>query len=154
MRRWPVYLALGLLIGITLVFVVVFVFASSNSSPESEPADAADAAAYAEIVEPLLVNADPIRGEPLLTTFACNSCHVAVADTHIAPLFDGLADRAAERRPPFTAAEYIYESITNPNAYIVEGFAASMPQDYRARLTDVQLGDLIAYLLTLDTEAD
>jgi mono/diheme cytochrome c family protein len=150
MRRWPVFVVLGLLIGITLLFVLVFITASSTPEPTAKP----DAAAYAGLVETLLVDADPVRGEPLMATFACNTCHVAAAETHIAPPFDGIAVRAAERRPPLTAAEYIYESITNPSAYIVEGFAASMPQDYRQRLTDQQLGDIIAYLLTLEPEVD
>jgi mono/diheme cytochrome c family protein len=131
----------------------VLVFITASSTPELQPSDATAAAAYLDIVTPLLENADPVRGEPLITTFACHTCHVAAAQVHIAPPFEGVGVRAADRRPPLTAAEYIYESITNPNVFTVEGFAASMPQDYRERLTDEQLGDLIAYLLTLDTEA-
>jgi mono/diheme cytochrome c family protein len=62
----------------------------------------------------------------------------------------GIAERAAARRPPLAAAAYIYESITHPTAYIVEGFSGAMPQNYPERLSERELGDIIAYLLTPD----
>ncbi len=150
MPRWPVYIVLGLLIGITVIFIGVFIVVSTTSPTVSD----VDQAAYADAVSALLDDADPARGEPLLTEFVCVTCHVSATGVGVAPPFAGIALRAAERRPPLTAAEYIYESITNPNAYVVQDYAAAMPQDYPQRLTDNQLGDLIAYLLTLDQEAD
>jgi hypothetical protein len=64
----------------------------------------------------------------------------------------GIAARAATRRPPLSAAEYVYESITTPTAYVVEGFQPAMPPNYPERLTDQELGDIIAYLLSGDAE--
>ncbi len=76
------------------------------------------------------------------------ACHRLGVASKIAPTFEGIAERAASRRAPLTAAAYIYESITHPTAYVVEGFQPAMPQNFSERLTDRELGDIIAYLLT------
>jgi mono/diheme cytochrome c family protein len=75
------------------------------------------------------------------------TCHVAATDTHIAPPFDGLAVRAATRVAGQDAAAYLIESILAPRAYIVEGFAETMPQNFRERLSDADAADIVAYLL-------
>jgi cytochrome c len=54
------------------------------------------------------------------------------------------------RVPGQTAEEYLRNSITHPNDYLVEGFAEGvMYQNYAAELTEEQINDLVAYLLTL-----
>ncbi|MBC8099359.1 MAG: hypothetical protein H7Y11_07945, partial [Armatimonadetes bacterium] len=55
--------------------------------------------------------------------------------------------RTATRRPPLTAEAYLYESILYPTAYEVEGYTGQMPRTY-GELSDRDLGDIIAYLLT------
>ena len=35
-----------------------------------------------------------------------------------------------------------------PAAHMVEGFANTMPANYKTRLTEQELGDIIAFLLT------
>jgi hypothetical protein len=47
-----------------------------------------------------------------------------------------------------SAEAYICESITHPAAFVVENYAAAMPQDFGSRLSPGELGDIIAYLLT------
>ena len=54
-----------------------------------------------------------------------------------------------------TAAEYIRESIVEPNAYIVPGAAyraadgqSVMPKDFGSTLSGAQIDDIVAYLLT------
>ncbi len=84
----------------------------------------------------------------LVETYQCIACHRIGAANGVAPAYEGIAARAAARRPPMPAASYIYESITNPSAYIVEGYVNSMIQDFAQRLSDQELGDIIAYLLT------
>jgi mono/diheme cytochrome c family protein len=145
--RWPIFLALILLVGVALIFVVVFIIVSQRGVQNDVPG-ALTADTYMDIVTPLLVDADAQNGEALLTQYGCAACHVVGAENNVAPSFDGLAARAAERRPPLTAEAYLYESIVHPTAYLVEGYPASMAQDYRERLTDDELGDIIAYLLT------
>ncbi len=49
-----------------------------------------------------------------------------------------------------TAAEYIHQSIVDPNAYVVEGFAEGlMYQNYAQDLTEQEINDLVAFTLTL-----
>ena len=49
-----------------------------------------------------------------------------------------------------SAAEYLRRSITDPNADVAEGYVANvMPATYSAQLSEQQLNDLVAYLLTL-----
>jgi mono/diheme cytochrome c family protein len=147
--RWPVYVALFLLVAFGIIFVVEFIGASENPV-ESEPPVTLAADTYVDIVTPLLANADPQNGEALLTKYECVACHRAGAENGIAPPYTGIAERAATRRPPLTAAAYIYESIIHPTAYIVDGFSSAMPQNYSERLSERELGDIIAYLLTPD----
>ena len=146
--RWPLYIVLALLIIVSAVFVVVFITAS-EVKPDTSAASDQLAASYADRVAGLLANADPVRGEALISQLECAACHIAASSVGVAPSFDGVATRAETRRPPLTAAEYIYESITHPTAFVVSGFSGSMPQNFAERLSDEQLGDIMAYLLTL-----
>lgn len=58
--------------------------------------------------------------------------------------------RAAGRVPGLSAEEYLHQSIVDPNAYIVEGFDAGvMYMTYEAELSEQEINDLVAYLLTL-----
>ncbi|NDJ59901.1 MAG: c-type cytochrome [Chloroflexi bacterium] len=142
----PVYIVLGLLIAFVLLFIVgmltVDTSAPSNDAPLSADGDA--------VVEVLLANADPANGALLVETYDCTACHRAGVEVGIAPSFVGIAERAAERRPPLSAAAYLYESITAPDAYVLEGYSNSMVQNYDERITDDDIGDIIAYLLTPD----
>jgi cytochrome c2 len=82
---------------------------------------------------------------------ACGTCHSVEADKVIVgPSLAGVGTRAAERIPGKSATEYLRESIINPNSYIVNGFSAGvMYQRFKDTLTDEQIYNLIAYLLTL-----
>ena len=94
-------------------------------------------------------DADPTNGASLIEQYECVACH-RIAVNNIAPKFVDIAERAATRRPPLTAAAYIYESIVHPAAFVVDGYNTVMPQNFRDRLSDRELGDIIAYLLTPD----
>ncbi len=144
----PVYIVLGLFLAVALVFLVAFVY-----STEVEVSELATGTlvlhpdTYMNEVTSALQGADAARGAEWVKTYACESCHV-VGGGQTAPPFAGIADRAQTRRPPLTAMAYLYESITQPNAYHVEGFSAVMPQNYPERLSPREIGDIIAYLLT------
>lgn len=147
--RWPVYVVIGLFVLITLIFLVAFVTTTESemaATPEATAELAADT--YMDKVNALLADADPDNGALLIDQYGCVACHRLGVASKIAPAFEGVAERAATRRPPLSAAAYIYESITNPTAYMVEDFQPAMPQDFAARLSDRELGDIIAYLLT------
>ena len=142
--KWPVYLASVLLGIVILIFIVALISTGNvdNSDPEN-----LTSTTYMATVTPLMADADPEQGATLVETQACAGCHRAAAD-RVAPAFEGIADRAAARRPPLSAEAYLYESIIDPMAYVVEGYAPAMPQDFADRLSDEQVGDLIAYLLS------
>jgi mono/diheme cytochrome c family protein len=134
----------------SILFLLEFVRASQNT-PSSETAITADS--YVPEVSALLKDADASRGEALVNTkYECHTCHIEGAGA-VAPDFTGLSENAATRRPPLTAPAYLYESIVKPGVYLVERedgktYPDAMPPNYHERLTDQELGDVIAYLLT------
>lgn len=84
----------------------------------------------------------------------CVTCHsTEPGQVIVGPSQFGLADRAAERVSGLTAEAYLRQSITDPNKYLVEGFAEGlMYQTYATELTPTEINDLVAYLMTLKSE--
>lgn len=82
---------------------------------------------------------------------ACRACHsLEPGVTLVGPSFAGIASRAATRVPGMSAEEYLYQSIVDPDAYVVEGFKkGQMVRDTAERLTDAQIRDLVGFLMTL-----
>ncbi|MFN8413079.1 MAG: cytochrome b N-terminal domain-containing protein [Anaerolineales bacterium] len=100
---------------------------------------------------------DPVAGEKLYydtsadTNTGCRICHSLEKDERIiGPSFYGVATRAETRIPGMSAEEYIRQSILEPNAYVVPGFPeGQMLQNFGQTLTDEQIDDLVAFLLTM-----
>jgi len=143
---WAVYLAGALLI-VVLVFFLVELFSFNQGSSGIEPVSSG---AYRDRVDALLAIADPANAEAAIQRYGCPACHRAGAENGIAPSWEGIAERAAERRPPMPADAYLYESIIHPEAYLVDGYPNSMVPNFGSRVSDQELGDIIAYLLTPD----
>ncbi|MDA1258014.1 MAG: cytochrome c oxidase subunit II [Chloroflexi bacterium] len=82
------------------------------------------------------------RGAAVFTANGCSGCH-STGDTRIVgPGLAGLSSRGDDA--------YIRESITAPNAVIVEGYPPSvMPSTFGTTLPPDQIDDLIAYLKSL-----
>lgn len=99
----------------------------------------------------MIASGDPANGQLLTQKNACIGCHSLDKDVKlVGPSWYGLADRAGTRVPGETAEEYLYTSITQPNAYVVEGFQPGlMLQTYAQTLSEKDLGDIISFLLTL-----
>jgi nitric oxide reductase subunit C len=95
----------------------------------------------------MLFNQPVIRESP-----GCVTCHsVEPGKVVIGPSLAGIAARAGERVAGMAAADYLHECITNPNAYVVDGFAAGiMYQKFGEVLVEEEINDLVAYLLTLE----
>jgi cytochrome c551/c552/predicted small secreted protein len=81
----------------------------------------------------------------------CITCHSLEPDVVlVGPSHAGVGARAAAYQEGVDAEAYLRESITDPDAHIVEGFTPGvMYQNYAEDLTARQINDLIAYLLTL-----
>jgi len=80
----------------------------------------------------------------------CTACHSLEPDVAgVGPSQAGISNRAASRKPGYSADAYLYESIINPNAYVVSGFQQGiMPQTFRQTLSAQQIADVIAFLKT------
>ncbi len=104
-----------------------------------------------------LSGGDPKRGRQLFnetalgTNASCRICHSLRPGVDIVgPSFAGVATRAETRVPGLSAEEYLRQSILDPNAYVVEGFSEDMaPPNFAELLTDEQVDDLVAFLMTL-----
>jgi cytochrome c2 len=94
----------------------------------------------------LLFNQGTINAVP-----GCIICHsIEAGQVKVGPSLAGIANTAEKRVKGQTGAEYLRASILDPNAYTVQGYPAGiMNQTYKDLLTDSQVNDLVAYLLTL-----
>jgi cytochrome c553 len=87
----------------------------------------------------------------------CVTCHTLDGTVLVGPSFKGVATHAQAviNEPGYTgeattAEGYLKESIINPNVYLNPGFAAGvMYQNYGTELSEQEINDLVAYLLTL-----
>ncbi len=105
----------------------------------------------------LRTHGDPEMGRRLFfeevpgVNVGCRLCHSLEPGVRlVGPSLAGVATRAAQRVPGLSAEEYLYQSIVDPDAYVVPGYpAGTMPPDAQERLTEEQIQDLVAFLLTL-----
>lgn len=122
-----------------------------TAEPQAEPTAAPDEPAPAVLV------GDAAAGEALFTTFidgvnfACSTCHNAAnIDRLVGPGLLGISETALTRSTGEDAATYIHNAIVNPSAFVVESYPdLLMPQTYGTALTEQQIADLVAYLLSL-----
>ena len=92
---------------------------------------------------------DASRGQRIYESSGCKACHSIDGSPLVGPTWKGLWGEAVvlDDGSTLTADEaYIIESIREPNAKIVKGFAPGMPQ---FNLSDRQIADLIEYIKTL-----
>jgi mono/diheme cytochrome c family protein len=82
---------------------------------------------------------------------ACTSCHALEAGvTLVGPSLAAIGAEAGSRVSGESAEEYLRKAVAEPNAYLVEGFASGlMPATYAIQLSEQQINDLVAYMLTL-----
>lgn len=140
----PVYIVLALLV--VFVVILVLAFVAVDSVPDA--GDALSAADMRARVDALLVDANPENGELLVVEYGCAACHREGAANGIAPTLGGVVYRAEHGRSSLPPDLYLYQSIVEPSAYVVEGYPDMMPRNFASRISDQELGDIIAYLLT------
>lgn len=91
-----------------------------------------------------------INGAP-----ACAVCHFTSQTTFtrggisVAPNLHGLSQRAGRQVEGLAAQDYLFNSITQPSNFVVDGFQNLMYPKYAEALSKQDLSDLIAYLMTL-----
>jgi nitric oxide reductase subunit C len=126
-----------------LLFVTLVLVACGGS--ESEPAGDKEPVDYGqELYNGTTIGAASSPG--------CITCHSLEEGIRIVgPSHAGLGSRAATVVGGQTAAEYLKESIINPDAHVTEEFApGTMYGNYGNELTDEQIDALVAYMLTLE----
>lgn len=87
-------------------------------------------------------------GHDLFEENGCAGCHaLETGDRGAGPALSGISARAGETKRPYSAVEYLYESIVAPRAHVVEGFQPGIMPDRYDRFSDQELADLIAFLM-------
>jgi cytochrome c553 len=104
---------------------------------------------------------DAARGERLFSgqehfansdALACGTCHVVSGSQSagLGPSLAGIASTAATRVAGQSAEQYLRTSLVATDAYLTEGYQEGiMPRTYAKTLSDQELSDLVAYMLTL-----
>ncbi len=131
--------------------------AAATEAPAAEaPADAApaDAMQLPADFAAALESADAANGEQLTVSNGCIACHSLVeGQTLVGPSWYDVGSHAATRVAGESAPFYLYQSIMEPNAHVVEGFTPDlMPKVYADTLSTAQIADIVAYLLSLTAE--
>ena len=96
---------------------------------------------------------NPESGQQIAQTMGCTGCHSVDGTKIVGPSWQGLYGKTETFEGGSTAVvdeAYLRESIINPGAKVVAGFPNGvMPQDFGQKLSDEQIADLIAYILSL-----
>lgn len=106
---------------------------------------------------PEIASADVENGAALFQMIeggaACATCHyIDSEEMLVGPGQWNLIYRAGDRvegQGPYT---YMYNSVVNPAAHIVEGYPNAMPMNYSDLLTEQEIYDIVAYMATLRDE--
>ncbi|MBI2872571.1 MAG: cytochrome c [Chloroflexi bacterium] len=123
--------------GLGLVTAVVVACGGGGAAPTATPTSGAPGTPKAD-------------GKQLFVEKGCAACHtisgVSTAGV-VGPDLTHIGTGAATRKPGVSAEAYIRESIENPNAFVVSGFAAGVMPALRSAMTDEQYEALVAFLL-------
>ncbi len=102
------------------------------------------------------------RGKTLFLAKGCIACHAlsvrcdpafsARPDLQLGPSLTGISAVAATRRPGLTAADYLRESILEPQSFVVPNYASTpsdlgRPQMPKLPITPEETDALVAFLL-------
>ena len=135
---------------VLLVLVVLVLAACGGGGGQTVSAGPGDATKGQALFEQKTIGKDNLQG--------CVTCHSTQKDVVLTgPALAGIANDAAEspKDPAYKgqakdAAGWLKESIINPDADVADGFQPKvMPQNFKDELTDQQINDIVAYLMTL-----
>jgi mono/diheme cytochrome c family protein len=134
-----------------------------------DPALCGEGAVVVELVEwpeswQDLPEGDADEGSSLYDSYVCFSCHgdpLTPGSAAVGPFLGSIASVAVTRVDGQSAEQYIYESILDPDAYLVEecpsGPCTGPPslmtsQNFGSRMSLQEMADLVAYYMTLNSE--
>lgn len=155
-RAEPIAIALASFVGIALLVSILLPSLTAKPLPAKEGAasEAKPAATGLAITGDLTKivaelpagNAD--NGKALYTSQACLGCHsLEAGKVLVGPTLAGVFTTAAKREPGVGAKEYLYESIVNPNKFVVPNFQPSlMTQTFAKTLSPQQMADILAWM--------
>lgn len=106
---------------------------------------------------------NPELGGNLYFTYSCDACHGTLADessAKVGPWLGDLAETGSSRIEGVSSAQYVYDSILHPNAFIPADCPngpcldpSLMPGDFPSRLSvnnPQDLADILAYLIGVE----
>ncbi len=151
------YATPGALVMISLFIAFVIALVIAGTAVVGRPKDAPAETAAPKAAQPASPPAEPTsgnaaNGQTVFTSSGCGACHAIpnVSQGAIGPSLATIGAVAATRKPGYSAGQYMLESITNPSAYVVQGYQDGlMPKTYGQTIKSSDLQDLVAYLLTL-----
>ena len=151
-RRRPLRVVLaGCAIAIIVILFALVLNAVYWTNRMGVFAEAPDPAVVTPVAVESLPPGNAANGETIFRgEAACSACHSLEPGAQgVGPSLAGIASRAETIKPDTTAEAYILESIIDPDAHIVEGFNGGiMPPNFGQRLSEQQLADLVAFLMT------
>jgi mono/diheme cytochrome c family protein len=97
---------------------------------------------------------DAVRGEELFSESvngapACSNCHTVTGGEGAGPTLQNYAEVAGGRVDDQNAEEYTFYATLRPSRHLVQGFSNVMPSNYEEKLSQQEIADIIAYMLTL-----
>ncbi len=101
-----------------------------------------------------LPEGDASRGETLFTeningSPACSTCHSLDAVRLVGPGLGGYGDNSETRVEGQSSEEYTYNAIVRPGDFLAGDYGNLMYTEYKLKLSEQEIADLIAFLLTL-----
>lgn len=115
--------------------------AAAETSETVETSEAADNESMVQAGRELYDTGGP-------TGTACSTCHTLDGTTLVGPSFEGISERAGDRIEGMSAEEYLHQSIVDPSVHLVEGYDDLMPDVYGDQLSEEQVNELVAFLMT------
>jgi len=98
---------------------------------------------------PTAAAGDATNGEALFAVQGCSSCHSTGENRVVGPGLSGVGVRAETRVDGQSADEYLTTSIKSPNDFLVPDFPGIMPGNFGSSMSETEISDLVAYLISI-----
>jgi mono/diheme cytochrome c family protein len=149
---FPTRSGLGWYMGVVVTFaagtLIAVVLLAAEPKEKAEAAKPGPSTGTGKTTGAKPPSGNPAAGKQLFTANGCGSCHTfapAKATGKIGPDLDKLA-ADAQKAGRGSEQQYAFESISDPNAYVVPGFAQGVMPNFGARLSKTQIDDLVAFI--------